>query len=316
MTHTCMRKSEDGSDDAEGQALRSKVLAALLLNRTPGYHFLGNFLSLGYQEEADGTSVVTLEDPSFALDASGEADPLVCFVMADIALARGARNGLTHGRPLSTVSIHLQFMDESTSHTPVSKGRRTGAMGSDISGLATAEVLLRAGSISCRGSGAFMALKGPQVYQTPTDAEVHSGVRLFPADLGDEENKIFSRAVNCASGERSFIHRFMGFRMVSSGPSSRVDLENGSHLSNRVGKVQGGILLDLAAEAAAACLPAGWRLSSVSANYISTGEGPYLSASAELAHLGRATAVVNTVVSNSDGRSVLYALSTHIPSLY
>ena len=85
----------------------------------------------------------------------------------------------------------------------------------------------------------------------------------------------------------------------------------GPHVGNRVGFVQGGILLGLAAVTATAALPERWTLSGIAAAFVSPGEGAALKAQANVVHHGRRVAVIRTEITRSDGRRVLEVMSTH-----
>ena len=133
--------------------------------------------------------------------------------------------------------------------------------------------------------------------------------------LQREEKKILQLAESAMGSVTahggSFIRRFWGYEphVVAGGASSSV--RNGPHIANRVGHVQGGILLGLAADTACAALPASWALTGVSAWYISPGEGRTLKARSKILHHGRLTAVVRTQVTGKNNRRVLEVVTTH-----
>ena len=82
-------------------------------------------------------------------------------------------------------------------------------------------------------------------------------------------------------------------------------MPNGPHVGNRVGNVQGGILMGLAAVTAAAALPENFMLSTLAAAFISPGEGPALKRARAWCTKRQRLAVVRTEVLRSDGRRVL-----------
>jgi acyl-coenzyme A thioesterase PaaI-like protein len=88
-------------------------------------------------------------------------------------------------------------------------------------------------------------------------------------------------------------------------------LRNGPHVGNRVGHVQGGITLGLAIKGADAALPGPWRITGLSASFVSPGEGDVLTSHATVIHRGRLTAVVHNRVCGINGRIVLEAISNH-----
>jgi acyl-coenzyme A thioesterase PaaI-like protein len=78
--------------------------------------------------------------------------------------------------------------------------------------------------------------------------------------------------------------------------------------------VQGGLLVGFGATSAAAVLPASWRLSSISAWFVSPGEGDELQAQSRIWHHGRETAVVRTEIMGVGGRRVLEMVTAHARS--
>src|SRR5690606_22086048 len=88
-------------------------------------------------------------------------------------------------------------------------------------------------------------------------------------------------------------------------------MSNGPHMANRVGYVQGGVLLGFAQATARAAMSDAWALSSITASYVSPGEGGELKAEAEVVHRGRTTAASRVTVVTEAGRRVLEVLATH-----
>lgn len=88
-------------------------------------------------------------------------------------------------------------------------------------------------------------------------------------------------------------------------------VKNGPHIGNRVGHVQGGLLLGLAATTACGALPYSWALTGISAWYTSPGEGRTLKARSKILHHGRITSVVRTQITGKNNRRVLEVVTTH-----
>ena len=65
---------------------------------------------------------------------------------------------------------------------------------------------------------------------------------------------------------------------------------------------------------AAAALPSGWKMSGITALYVSPGEGRLLRANSKVVHLGRLTAVVRTKITGKNRRRVLEVVTTHCAS--
>jgi acyl-coenzyme A thioesterase PaaI-like protein len=75
--------------------------------------------------------------------------------------------------------------------------------------------------------------------------------------------------------------------------------------------VQGGILFGLAAATAHAAAPRHPMLSSVSAWFISPGQGDVLKIRSKVVHAGRSFSVISTEIRTSEDTLVLQAMSNH-----
>ena len=134
---------------------------------------------------------------------------------------------------------------------------------------------------------------------------------LEERDLAPDELAILRHAEKVLE-RRPFMRHFWGFLPQATPGGASCVMPNGPHVGNRVGFVQGGILLGLGAATASAALPDTWLLSAITAAFISPGQGPALEARASLVHQGQRVATVRTEVRRSDGRRVLEAMSTHL----
>jgi acyl-coenzyme A thioesterase PaaI-like protein len=120
------------------------------------------------------------------------------------------------------------------------------------------------------------------------------------------------RALNSTVGKRGFLRHFWGFLPETISDGARCQIDNGPHLGNRVGHMQGGLQLGMAIITAEAALPAGWRVAGISAFFLSAGEGSGITAHSRIEHHGRNTAVVRTTLTTQSGRRVLDAVTTHL----
>jgi acyl-coenzyme A thioesterase PaaI-like protein len=111
--------------------------------------------------------------------------------------------------------------------------------------------------------------------------------------------------------EHAFIEHFWGNlpKTTTGGATCRVPI--GPQIGNRVGHVQGGILIGLAQSTAAKAVPRHPAISNISAWYISPGSGKELYIRSSIVHAGRSFAVVRTEIKNADGKLVLEAVSNH-----
>ena len=122
-----------------------------------------------------------------------------------------------------------------------------------------------------------------------------------------------SRVAQAEPGSTSFARELWTPRAQATRGGAVAEVENGPELGNRVGHVQGGLQVALAAICAAAALPADWMLSGVSAWYIRACEGRRLTITSRIVHQGRGTAVVRTRINGRGRRHMFEAVTTHVP---
>jgi acyl-coenzyme A thioesterase PaaI-like protein len=289
------------------ERIRRRVLRGLALNRTPGLHFPGNFLDVSFDKVGRGGVRLSLDPGPWCTDAAGELDLSALAMLADLALGASVRAQLSRETRVATVSLSLQFTGaprRGRLHARAEfQGFFAGAAGK--LGLSRVSVAGSDGQI-CYGTGSFMALlppKGMTLHPVPLrNRQSIPPVPLNEKNLYPEEQRILQHADAALAARGNFIENFWG----GAGP-----LANGLHAGNRVGHAQGGILIAMAAKNAAAQLAGGWRLATISAFYISPGEGRTLRAASTIVHRGRLTAVASTRITGKNRRLVLEVMSTH-----
>ena len=84
------------------------------------------------------------------------------------------------------------------------------------------------------------------------------------------------------------------------------------HLGNRIGHIQGGLLLGTAVKVANAAAPQDMRLSNMSAYFVSPGIGPALDVHSDVTQQGRSLAIVRTQIIGGSGKLVLETTSQHV----
>ena len=290
------------------ELIRRRVLRAIALNRTPGYHFPGNFIDLSFDrvQSADTRLSYQNDDP---------ADIGSLAVLADFALGTSIRADLDPATRLATVSMTLELAAMPRAGLVSAASRCHGFVGEGDGRIGRARVVLEdAGGELGYGSGAFMVLKPPPgVTLHPVPQRKRGDPEpavLAERDLTPDELAILRRAEQALEW-RPFLRHFWGFLPEATPSGASCVMPNGPHVGNRVGYVQGGILFALGAATAMAALPETWKLSSLSAAFISPGQGPALKAQASVLHQGQRVSVVRTEIRRSDGRLVLEAMSTH-----
>ena len=303
-------------------SIRDRVLRALALNRTPGFHFPGNFLELSFDQVAKTQTELSLEVGPHCADAQAEADMAAVAVLADFALGTAIRTNLDPATRLGTVSMTLELGAARRESLVRATSRFHGFVGHGDGRIGRARVVLEgpAGEIGT-GSGAFMVLK------PPPNVELHpppmrkrgdpAPPALLPDELTQRELRVLqyaeAAAARAGSAGEPFLQHFWGLLPERETDGASCTMANGPHVGNRVGHVQGGVLLALAAATANAGVAPGWTLGTISSAFIAPGEGATLRAHARLVHRGQRLAVVRTEVMREDGRRVLDAISTHLP---
>jgi acyl-coenzyme A thioesterase PaaI-like protein len=290
------------------------VLRALALNREPGFHFIGNFAGVSFDSLAPGDTRVTLEPGAHCVDADGQANVGVVAMLADMALAASVRANLHPATRLATVSMSLQLTGARLEGRLEAAGEFQGFTGPARSrqGLARAAIAAPAGRVAI-AQGSFMALDPPPgVSAFPLPRGPRTAPDLAERDLAAEERRILRHADRIlAAGEADFLRRFVGYEPLRTRTGASGAMPGGAHVANRVGHVQGGLLMGLAASTSCAALPSSWALASISAFFVSPGQGKRLRARSRVLHHGLMTAVVRTEITGPEGRRVLEATTGH-----
>lgn len=306
------------------EAIRAQVLRGIALNREPGYHFAGNFLDLSYDHVGTDYTALSVDVAPYCADADGQLNLSGFAILADLVMAAAVRAELPPHTRLATVTMNLQLTG--APRTGRLAGR--GAMHGFVQGAAgrqgaSAVSISNAAGLVGTGTATFMVLKPPKGVELHPVPHRRRGENPTPEIAGGrlrpDENKVLATADAALAQARehggSFIERFWGVQAKHAPGGAHSVVKNGPHIGNRVGHVQGGILLGLAAENAVAALTPHWALTAISAWYISPGEGRSLKIKSKVVHHGRLIAVVRTQVTGKghDGRSrkVLEVMTTH-----
>jgi len=295
--------------------IRRRVLRAIALNRTPGLHFPGNFIELSFDRVDSANTRLSYEtDPQDPSDIGSLA------ILADFALGTAVRADLDPATRLATVSMTLELGAAPRAGIVRAASRCHGFVGEGEGRTGRGRVVIEdAGGEVGYGSGVFMVLKPPPqrtLHPVPLrkrgDAEP---TPLAERDLAPDELRILRHAdealEHAAKSGQPFIRHFWGFLPQAARGAASCVMPVGPHVGNRVGFVQGGVLLGLAAATAAAALPERWMLSAIAAAFVSPGEGAALKAQANVVHHGRRVSVIRSEITRSDGRRVLEVMSTH-----
>jgi uncharacterized protein (TIGR00369 family) len=310
-------------NDAPVQAGSENILKhtreSLVRNRRAGFHFLDNFLGLSFDTHVDAVSHASMALGEHCTDANGDVVfPALC-VLADMALGRTVYAVVDRRNRLATINLQLQFTGvRPRGHLDAQSTFRTFSRGG-LSSQGLTSLSLRSGNEEvCFGSGSFIVLEPPPGFGTkprPEEVDVPES-DLRGGDLSPVESAILddARAALAHSRESGepFFPTFLGIKATRNSLGAICTVKNTPQLANRVGHVQGGILLGIAEIAARAALPPGWLLQGITACYVRPGNDTTLTAQAQIVHLGKLTAAVRTVISDTSGRAVLETLVSYV----
>jgi uncharacterized protein (TIGR00369 family) len=294
-----------------------RVLHAIDIGRSEGFHFPGNFLAVSFDEVAPEKSVVSLKLDS---NADGEpADATALGVLVDLTMAASVRAALKPDTRMATVSMQLQLTNAPCTGPLVAESRFHGFMHGTKGQQAIASVTATSGGREvCVGTSTFMVLELPAGIRLPQLNPIDPAQYSVPlhelGGLRPHERLIYERAqaAFAAAGDGpGFFAKLWDFDARRTAEGASATLQNGPHIANRVGHVQGGVLLGFAQAAAGAALSPQWSVTGITAGYVSPGEGEQLNAKATVVHQGRTTAVVRTEIFGVDDRRVLETITTH-----
>ena len=305
-------------------AIRAQVMRGIALNREPGYHFAGNFLDLSYDHVGTDYTALSVDVAPYCAEADGQLNLSGFAILADLVMAAAVRAGLPPHTRLATVTMNLQFSGAARTGRLEGRGAMHGFVqgAAGRQGVSTVSISGDAGPI-CTGTATFMMLKPPkgvELHPVPHRRRGENPTPEIPGGrLRPDEKMVLATADAALAQVRahggSFVQRFWGVQAKHVAGSAQSTVKNGPHIGNRVGHVQGGILLGLAAENAIAALTPHWALTAISAWYISPGEGRSLKIRSKVVHHGRLVAVVRTEVTGKghDGgrRKVFEVMTTH-----
>jgi acyl-coenzyme A thioesterase PaaI-like protein len=302
----------------DGAAIRGAVLLALAANRAPGFHFPGHFLALAWPRIGEDDLEQVMPDCPQARNVDGSANLAAFCVLLDTALATASRLKIERGARQATVHLHAQFTGAPLRGELRARTRMTGYTLAAARESLTSGTVYAGGAPVCHATGTFIVLPPPPgVNLAPLPWQQESGELAAPLnrkDLRPDERsmmKACESALKRADHQHAFIEHFWGALPAPSRDGARCAVKLGPQHGNRVGHVQGGLLLGLAAITARAAAPRHPRLSGIAAWYISPGQGRALKIASKRIHEGRSFAAVRTGVRNADGTRVLEVVSHH-----
>jgi acyl-coenzyme A thioesterase PaaI-like protein len=298
-------------DDIRGQTLSARVLAATLANRTPGWNFAGHFLGIEYHSVHENNTLCFCRSRPELLTAAGQLDVSVLSVLCDIALAASARPRVGPSIRLATVSMSIYLL-RALDDTSLSARSRLLRCDAD-SGLVTMTADVHAGPHRvATATATFLAMQtATPLAPVPLRAQAPSGGECDSAtiDLTPEEQATLDRAHAAdAAAPSGFLQRFWGGQLTTTEQGAEGTFETGKHTGNRVGNVQGGLLMGLAINTGQAAVGDDCQLAAVHASYIRPGRSRHIALRGQRLHRGSSTANASVAISDEAGSTLLSAL--------
>ena len=290
-------------------ALYQRVERALVVSREAGLAFPGVFMAVTGRRIADGVMVMFNDDALFR-DSGRELDWCALAALVDAAL--GGPSDIRIGpkvRP-ATAHIELQMTGASTQGDIVVDARFVA-----FSERSRVRQSLVSATIKCgetligHVSAACVLLNLPE-HRTrapwPWVPEGFTPEASSPIAFDSNELEALAcceRAEAAATATHPFIEHFWcGIPQADEG-KAYLQVRVTPHLGNRIGHVQGGLLLGMAMKVANAAAPEDMRLSNISAYFVSPGIGPVLDVHSQVTHQGRSLATVRTRITGDPASS-------------
>jgi len=292
-----------------------QVLRALALNREPGWNFPGNLLEMSFDEVKADAATLSIDEAPHCEAAEGGLSLAALCVFADIALAAALRRRVGFAQRMATLRMSLSFpgapLRGLVRADSIAEGQ---AQDTTAPNLFTRTTLRGDDGVGCVATGSFIDLgndEGLSPMPMRKRGDVPEGALLEPVDLTEAEARVLQLAREADTGQPGFLHRFWGFEAGAASSDGGLVLQGGPHVGNRVGHVQGGILLALAAESARRAAGPAWHLTNVTGWYLAPGRGGPIAARAVPLHEGGRTACYQSELRDAEGRLLLRAVTTH-----
>jgi acyl-coenzyme A thioesterase PaaI-like protein len=298
--------------------LYQRVAHALAITRETRLAFPSVFMGIQGRQTGDDTAVLMLKDDPIFRDGRGEVD--WCALCAAVDAVLGAPSDMktdARVRP-ATAHIELQMTGAATKGDLVVEARFVGfSEGSSVRQSLVSATIKSGDTLIGYTSAASVVLDVPEdrtraawpwlperyVLEDPNpmfDANEHRALQACET------------AVAAATDVHPFIEHFWCGIPESNEGKAHLRLQVAPHLGNRIGHIQGGLLLGTALKAANAAAPADKRLSNISAYFVRPGVDPVLEVHSQVVQQGRRLALVRTRIVNDSGKLVLETTSQHV----
>ena len=303
----------------------TRVLKALSLQRAAPWHLPGYYLGVTYDSVDHGQAMLSMDLDS-NLNVQGQPLPVALCILADVALAASIRGEVGFGTRLATVSAKLTFTGKHATQRLMANSRVRFQSDENAIAIRNSGVTILSGETAiCFAEGSFAVLERPadRPAQSQPDHQSWDKIDLLAVnDLSDQENDAYQRALQAHTDrtndkahadKTTFTETFWGLTATGGADhTASCEIQCGLHIGNRVGHVQGGVLLGLAINTSLATVKEEWRVLEINANFIRPGTEGALTATSRIVNAGRNLAHVLCEIRTATGKLVLQAQTTLI----
>lgn len=293
------------------EACTRRVLQALHAARKPGWMFPAHFLDIFFEQPvADGAAVGLMHIGPHCLDSAGRVGKAALALLADVSMAAAVRSHEGRSVRIATLSMRLSFGVRPAAGRlrAVARVRMLPPGLAMTAAVTQVEILDDAGNICCSGEASFAALENRQ--QTPDHPLPTSSTLtgcLHPDELDAPERAVWERACAHAAhskGAPGFLDRFWSLPVPApdDGAASAWSARLGQHNSNRVGHLQGGVLMGLLAGACIAATEGQYQLVDIAVQYLEGASDENVALQAAPGRLGGKAAFMHASALGADGR--------------
>ena len=287
-----------------------------------GWTYPSNYLDIYFERVSAEENISWMQVDAHCIDSDGLMPMSALGVFVDVGLSNAARATLGQQASLATIALRLGIRRQPS----VGKLKAVSKVAANIedahigAAFTKVEVFTEQGDLLASGS----ALMGIAPFKNSLNVEVlPDSPRTFAPwsqcqSLAQSEGKLVFEAAKQAqheANERSvaFIEQFWGAQPLDSSDGSTINrFHRGEHLANRSGNVHGGILYGLAAKAASTHVPAGWKVTESSVQYLNAASDDYFDIHTEVLRQGRNTVVVDCQVLSNKNKKVLHSQWTYL----
>ncbi|MBS0320770.1 MAG: PaaI family thioesterase [Proteobacteria bacterium] len=258
--------------------------------------------------------VLSIRDGDGLRLGTADGDLFALAVLADVTLSTALRAGRASRERLATTWLQLQFTGAQAARSLHARGATQMERQHSRLPVGGASARIESGGVAvCHAIGEF-AHVGPPPGVTlgplPWQVGTRSSALLADTELAPDEQQVLD-LVASADAASAPTCLWSGRTQLREGGATRV-VPLGLHFRNRVGHVQGGLLLGVATGAACAALTPDYRIANATGWYLRPAQGRALTADADVLHRGRYTAVVRTRVRDDGDEPVLECMTQHL----